>query len=116
MIFLDAPPTRDRFVAEVHNLIRLRTRPICLAGAPRASTRAVAREFKGHSRMCGVYQFTAYHGGEATLVTFYRSCVLLERAPLRPQVADDFVVRYEGAQAAALAEALKLIPAVARTV
>jgi hypothetical protein len=36
MIFLSLPPTRERYVAEVRNLLTFRCRPICMVGPPRA--------------------------------------------------------------------------------
>jgi len=39
MLCFDMPPTRDRYVAEVRNLLAFDCRPICIVGRPRASLR-----------------------------------------------------------------------------
>ena len=35
MLYFDMPPTKERYVAEIKNLLAINTRPLCIAGRPR---------------------------------------------------------------------------------
>jgi len=47
MIYFALPPTRDRYVAEVRNVLNLWSRPVCIVGPPRASALELSFELGG---------------------------------------------------------------------
>ena len=47
MLYFDLPPTRDRYVAEVRNLLAFHCKPFCIVGPPRASVWELQREIGG---------------------------------------------------------------------
>lgn len=47
MFYFDLPPTHDRYIAEVKNLLNMRCRPLCILGQPRASLRELRRALGG---------------------------------------------------------------------
>ncbi len=50
MIYFGLPPTRDRYLAEIKNVLGLRVRPVCICGPPKASVCEIER-FLGATRM-----------------------------------------------------------------
>ena len=43
MIYMGCPPTYDRYLAEIKNVLRLRTRPVCIYGPPKATVGEIKR-------------------------------------------------------------------------
>jgi hypothetical protein len=37
MLIFSCPPTKERYLAEIKNLLKFKTRPICIMGKPRAN-------------------------------------------------------------------------------
>lgn len=47
MIFISLPPTRERYLAEIRNLLGFRCRPFYIMGKPRASFCELKQALKG---------------------------------------------------------------------
>lgn len=64
MIYFQQPPSRDRFVAEVRNILRFRTRPVCILGKPRASAKELCLALGGERLSRGSF----WSGGSLVIV------------------------------------------------
>jgi hypothetical protein len=47
MLVLNGPPNKERYVAEIHNLLAFNCGTLCVRGRPRASARELARALGG---------------------------------------------------------------------
>jgi hypothetical protein len=47
MIFVESPPTFDRYVAEIRNLVWFRCRPFYIVGRPKVSVRTLRLALNG---------------------------------------------------------------------
>lgn len=47
MLYLNMPPTKDRYIAEIKNLLCINARPFCIQGAPRVHASRLCRILHG---------------------------------------------------------------------
>jgi len=71
MLFLCLPPTCDRYVAEIRNLLNLRCRPLCVVGRPRATTSELRKALGGEK--LGKRSFCVRN----CIITLTSSCTVL---------------------------------------
>ena len=78
MVNLTLPPTHHRYLAEIKNLLRMRSRPIFITGPPRATLEQV-RLFLGARRLsyCELW-VPAY----ATRIVLHRNFTAIISAPI----------------------------------
>ena len=77
MVHLASPPTHHRYLAEIKNLMAIRSRPISIHGRPRASLEQI-RAFLGAQRLT---EWEIYVPEHATLVVMYDDSITLKWAP-----------------------------------
>ncbi len=46
MLIFFCPPTKERYLAEIKNLLNFKTRPLCIVGTPRASVYQICSYLK----------------------------------------------------------------------
>lgn len=82
MLTLACPLTYERYLSEVQVLLGVRTRPLCIAGAPRATAIELLAHLGEHdARLVGPYQLLV---GPGTLITLFSDRLVLEEAPTPP--------------------------------
>lgn len=77
MLYFSLPPSRERYLAEIKNLLNVRTRPLCIMGVPRVSFDSLIRHFKSNM----ITNNTFYV--DDNLITYCNDCLIISQPNLK---------------------------------